>query len=163
NPAMRKLLLDFGAREQPRALDEFTKLIDDNDVEGIERMLRERGVPGNQDSAFWAEGILAGPANAGKAAMVELLLRHGAHVPDVSKWGRYYYFKHFEIAKQLLEGGMNSNHRNWHEVTLLHDMAHEGDVAKACLLLDHGASINAIDEEYRSTPLGFAARWGKRE
>jgi ankyrin repeat protein len=23
--------------------------------------------------------------------------------------------------------------------------------------------VNAIDEEYRSTPLGFAARWGHRE
>jgi ankyrin repeat protein len=31
------------------------------------------------------------------------------------------------------------------------------------LLLDHGADIHAIDEEYRSTPLGCAARWGQRE
>jgi ankyrin repeat protein len=31
------------------------------------------------------------------------------------------------------------------------------------LLLDHGATIDAIDEEYRSTPLGMAARWGRRE
>ena len=47
-------------------------------------------------------------------------------------------------------------------MTLLHDMAHEGDIPKAMLLLDHGADINPIDEEYQSTPLGMAARWGRR-
>jgi len=30
-------------------------------------------------------------------------------------------------------------------------------------LVDHGADIDAIDDEYRSTPLGIAARWGRRE
>jgi len=39
----------------------------------------------------------------------------------------------------------------------------EGDVAKARLLLDHGAAIDAIDDEYCSTPLGVAARWGRRD
>jgi uncharacterized protein len=42
-------------------------------------------------------------------------------------------------------------------------MAYTGDLNKARLLLDHGAEINAIDEEYGSTPLGYAARWGRRE
>jgi ankyrin repeat protein len=40
-------------------------------------------------------------------------------------------------------------------------MAAEGEVGKARLLLDHAASIDAIDEEYRSTPLGLAARRGQ--
>ena len=62
-----------------------------------------------------------------------------------------------------MENGMNPNHMTWHHVTLLHDMAQEGDLRKARLLLDHGADINPIDEEYRSTPLGLAARWGQRE
>ena len=57
---------------------------------------------------------------------------------------------------------MSAQHRTWHEVTLLHDMAQSGDVAKARLLLDHGAAIDAVEEEYRSTPLGLAARWGQR-
>ena len=52
---------------------------------------------------------------------------------------------------------------SWQHVTLLHDMAQKGDIAKARLLLDHGADINAVDEEYRSTPLGLAARWGQRK
>jgi len=92
-----------------------------------------------------------------------LLIRYGARVPDVSQWGRYYYFKHTAIAELLLDNGMNPNHRTWQEVRLLHDMAQDGDIPKARLLLDHGAEIDPIDEEYRSTPLGLAARWGHRE
>jgi ankyrin repeat protein len=52
---------------------------------------------------------------------------------------------------------------SWHGVTLLHDMAQSGDVEKARLLLDHGADINAVDDEHRTTPLGMAARWGQRK
>jgi ankyrin repeat protein len=58
---------------------------------------------------------------------------------------------------------MNPNHMSWQHVTLLHDMAQEGNIPKARLLLDHGADINAVDEEYRSTPLGLAARWGQKD
>lgn len=52
---------------------------------------------------------------------------------------------------------------NWHRVTLLHHMAAQGEFAKARLLVDHGADIDAIDDEYRSTPLGLAARRGQRD
>jgi ankyrin repeat protein len=163
DPELRKLLLAYGAHDEPRAFDELMKLLDDDAVEEVEKRLQEHGALDNQDAAFWGEGILAGPANRGNRAMIELLLRYGARVPDVSKWGRFYYFKHTEIARLLLDHGMNPNHMNWHHVTLLHDMAQEGDIAKARLLLDHGADINAVDEEYCSTPLGFAARWGQLE
>lgn len=163
NPAMRELLLKYGAREEPPVMDDLRQLIDENKLEELEKRLKASGILDKQDAAFWGEGILAGPANAGNRQTIELLLRHGARVPDVSKWGRFYYFKHTKIAKLLLENGMNPNHMNWHRVTLLHDMAQEGHIAKARLLLDHGADIDAVDEEYRSTPLGFAARWGQRE
>jgi len=58
---------------------------------------------------------------------------------------------------------MNPNHMNWRRVTLLHDLAFKGEPQKAQLLLDYGAELNPIDEEYYSTPLGFAARWGQRD
>jgi ankyrin repeat protein len=160
---MRQLLLDYGAHEEAKPFDELRKLFDDNNLDELEKRLQERGGLDGRDAAYWGEGILAGPANGGNRPMIELLMRHGARVPDISKWGRYYYFKHTEIAKVLLENGMNPNHMNWHHVTLLHDMAHEGDLEKARLLVDHGADINALDEEYRSTPLGVAARWGNAE
>lgn len=163
NPEMRRLLLEYGAHEEPRAMEELARLIDDNKLDELEERLKQRGALDNQDVACWGEGILAGPANRGNRPLIELLMRYGARVPDVSKWGRYYYFKHTEIARLLLENGMNPNHMNWRHVTLLHDMAQEGDIEKARLLLDHGAEIDAVDEEYRSTPLGFAARWGHRE
>jgi ankyrin repeat protein len=95
--------------------------------------------------------------------MVDLLLRLGARVPTVTKWGPYYYFKHYDMAAYLLSRGVDANHMNWHRFTVLHHVSAEGDVAKATLLLDHGAAIDAVDEEYRSTPLGIAARFGRRE
>ena len=58
---------------------------------------------------------------------------------------------------------MNPNVMSWHHVTLLHDMAQKGNIYKAKLLIDHGAAIDPIDEEYQSTPLGMAARWGHIE
>jgi ankyrin repeat protein len=41
-------------------------------------------------------------------------------------------------------------------------MAQSGDLTKARLLLDHGAELDVVEDEYRSTPLGLAARWGRR-
>jgi len=103
------------------------------------------------------------PAKRGARKMIELLMRYGASVPDVSKWGAWYYLWHYDIGSFLLEGGMDPNHMNCHHTTVLHDMAYKGDVKKATLLLDHGADVNAIDEEFRSTPLGLAARWGHKD
>jgi ankyrin repeat protein len=160
DPEMRQLLLDHGAVEPSRPFDDLTALFDDNNLEELENRLRQRGGLDGQELASWGEGILARPANRGNRPMIELLTRFGARVPDVSKWGRYYYFKHTDIAELLLRNGMNPNHMNWHHVTLLHDMAQEGDLDKARLLVDYGADIDAVDEEYRSTPLGIAARWG---
>jgi hypothetical protein len=39
----------------------------------------------------------------------------------------------------------------------------EQRVGLACLLIDHGADIDAIDVDYQSTPLGYAARNGYGE
>jgi len=164
NPELMQLLIEFGAEDKSGDMEQVQMLVGDNDLARVEELLLEKSPElVRNETAFWSEGILSGPANRGQREMLELLIRHGAQVPDVSKWGRYYYFKHYEIAAFLLDNGMNPNHMNWHHVTLLHDMAQEGDLGKALLLLDHGADINAVDEEYRSTPLGFAARWGNRE
>jgi ankyrin repeat protein len=163
DPEMLALLLQYGAKQESRPFEEIDRLIEERRLEELEKRLRETGLMGRQGEASWGEGILGGPANSGDLEMIEVLMRCGAHVPDVTKWGRYYYFKHADVARYLLEHGMNANHRSWQEVTLLHDMAHEGSVEKARLLLDHGAEVDALDGEYRSTPLGFAARWNQRE
>jgi ankyrin repeat protein len=144
-------------------VNRLEKLVGANALSAVEKLLERRPQLVHYELACWAEGILSMPANRAFRQMLELLLRLGARVPDVAKWGRAYYFKHHDIAAFLLERGMSPNHMNWHRTTLLHDMAWEGDVRKAVLLLDHGADIDAVDDEFRSTPLGIAARWGRRE
>lgn len=141
----------------------FQDLVDQSKYDDVEAMLRERPDLANNDLAFWGEGILCIPAKGADLTMIELLISYGARVPDLSKWGERYYFRHYDIAKFLLENGMDPDHSNWHRTTLLQDKARLGDIEKAKLLLDHGADIDAIDEEFQSTPLGFAARWGQRE
>jgi ankyrin repeat protein len=84
-------------------------------------------------------------------------------VPDILKWTQFYYFERLDGATYLMEKGMNPDVMSWHHVTILHDMAQKGDLSKAELLINHGADINAIEEEYQSTPLGMAARWGHGE
>jgi ankyrin repeat protein len=140
----------------------FQRLVAANALSAVKALLEKRPELATDPFAFWSEGIISSPANRGDRDMIELLLEYGAKVPDVTKWGREYYFKRYDIAAFLMETGMNPNHMNCHKTTLLHGMAQLGDVRKAALLLDHGADINAIDEEFRSTPLGFAARWGRR-
>jgi hypothetical protein len=132
-------------------------------LDEVERLLKHRPELACNEMSSWAEGVLMMPSRGGNRPMLELLISFGARVPVLSKWGRFYYFKHDDIASFLMRNGMSAEHMSWHGVTLLHDMAQSGDTAKARLLLDHGADINAIDDEYRSTPLGMAARWGQRE
>jgi len=112
---------------------------------------------------FWGEGVLCRSSNDPEPEMVELLVERGTTVPKMSKWGREYYFKHYPIAKYLMEHGMDAGHTTWHHVTMLHNQAQLGNIQKAELLLDHGAEIDPIEEEYCSTPLGLAARWGHVE
>lgn len=149
--------IDYGKDEvQAR----FQQLVNDNQHAEVETMLKERPELALDETAFWGEGILSMPAKDRDYQMLEILMNHGARCPDVSKWGARYYFKHYETAAFLMEKGMNPNHMNWREFTLLHDMANVGDVPKARLLIDYGADVNNVDDEYRSTPLGYAARWG---
>ena len=150
--------IDYGQDYQQR---EFQRAVNHGDVDRAEEMLRHRPDLVHDEMASWAEGILMMPAKLANRPMLELLLGQGARVPAVSKWGREYYFKHADIAAFLLDRGMSPNHMTWHHVTLLHDMAQAGDIEKATLLLDHGADLDPLEDEYCSTPLGLAARWGQ--
>ena len=163
DPELLALLRAHGGRVESSDRERLQQLIGDGDVAAADRWLSEHPSLVSDDAAFWTEGLLASPANAGDHAMLEMLIRHGARVPNVTKWGRFYYFKHTDTAAFLLQHGMDPNHMNWHYTTLLHHVASDGDIPKARLLLDHGATIDAIDEEYRSTPLGMAARWGRKD
>jgi ankyrin repeat protein len=172
------LLEEHGARADPdRPGDEsghieykmdferrrFQRLVGANAVSLVEEMLQRRPELAADPFAFWSEGVLMTPAGNHHRAMIEVLMKYGARVPALSKWGAEYYFKHEDLAAFFLERGMDPNHMNCHHTTLLHEMARRGEIGKATLLLDHGAAIDAVDQEFRSTPLGFAARWGQQE
>jgi ankyrin repeat protein len=150
-----------GRQQQPSDRDQVARLVQAGNLDEAERLLRANLHWIHDDEAGWGDGILAGPASEGRHDVLAMLMRLGARVPAVSKWAPYYYFKHEATAAFLLEQGMDPNHMNWHRFTLLHHMAAEGELAKARLLLAHDADIDVIDDEYRSTPLGVAARRGQ--
>ena len=142
---------------------EFQDAVDKGSLKKTERILKEHPEFALDQTYFWGEGILVFAAKENNHVMIDLLMNYGAKVPDILKWAQFYYFERLDAATYMMEKGMNPNVMSWHHVTLLHDMAQKGFIDKAELLLKHRAFINPIDEEYQSTPLGMAARWGQTE
>lgn len=142
---------------------EFQKVVDEEDIIRTEQILKEHPEFAKDETYFWGEGILTFAAKTNNRKMIDLLMSYGAKVPDILKWTQKYYFEHKEGAAYIMEKGMNPNTMSWHHVTILHDMAQKGNIEKAELLLKYGADINLVDEEYQTTPLGLAAKWGQIE
>ena len=165
NPATHKYKGDNGEIHYNRTeqQQEFEKAVYKQDLKKAETILKEHPEFALDETYFWSEGILTFAAKENDRKMIELLMRLGAKVPPILKWAQFYYFERYDAATFMMEKGMNPNTMSWHHVTLLHDMAQKGIIEKAELLIKYGADINAIDEEYQSTPLGMAARWGHLE
>jgi ankyrin repeat protein len=142
---------------------EFQEAVNKGDLVKTEKILKQHTGFAGDSTYFWGEGILAFAAKENNRKMIDLLMSYGAKVPTVLKWTQAYYFEHNEGAAYIMEKGMNPNTMSWQHVTILHDMAQKGNLAKAELLIAYGADINPVDEEYQSTPLGMAARWGHIE
>jgi uncharacterized protein len=111
-------------------------------------------------------GVFTAAATLGKRDLVVRLLNAGARVPPVVTACRSYLLEDPPILRLLLASGMNPDLPNWQRATPLHDLcgrdargrARGYRVECATILLDAGATISARDEEYRSTPLAWAAR-----
>ena len=142
---------------------EFQEAVDKGSLVKTEQILKEHPEFAKDQTYFWGEGILVFAAKGNDRRMIDLLMNYGAKVPDVLKWAQFYYFERLDAAAYMMEKGMNPNVMSWHHVTLLHDMAQKGNIQKAELLIKYGAAINPVDEEFKSTPLGMAARWGEVE
>lgn len=147
--------------EENDGLDPVSGAIMRNDVEQLRYYLDEDPTLVRNPAAFYGEGYLALAASGRKMKIVDLLLERGARIPHQSNWGAAYAFKHIDVARKLLEQGASPNHRNWLERTILHEFAYRGDVEKITLLIEFDVELDAIDMEYQSTPLGFAARGGQ--
>jgi ankyrin repeat protein len=107
---------------------------------------------------------LTNAAGEGHEAFVRLLLRYQ---PDLPKRIMFPYWsvgaKTRELNELLFQHGMNPSQPDWLRTTPLHQFARKGDVGKAALFIEHGADLHARDEDICSTPLGWAAKFGKIE
>jgi ankyrin repeat protein len=76
---------------------------------------------------------------------------------------------HFKSMAALLRHGVDPNITRFGASALHYAAAdrgplEDGDRARfASMLLDHGARLDLRDDLLRSTPLGWACRWGRRE
>jgi hypothetical protein len=101
---------------------------------------------------------LAAAAENGHEAIVHLLLRYQPRLAErVALVARTR-----DLTECLFRNGMNPNLKRWLGVTPLHGFAQQGDVDKASIFLDHAADLKARDEEFCTTPLGYAALFGKQ-
>ncbi|HEY0678692.1 MAG TPA: ankyrin repeat domain-containing protein [Chitinophagaceae bacterium] len=109
---------------------------------------------------------LENAASQGHTSFVKLMLRYQ---PDLAKriavgvdsQGTADPIQSEELTEFLFQHGMDPNFRNWLGITPLHRFAQRDDVANALIFIKHGADVNAIDEQFLSTPLGYAAKYGK--
>lgn len=165
DPAACKYSKDNGAIHYNRSPEEqeFERAVDEEKIDLTAQILKAHPAFAKDETYFWGEGILTMPAKRNNQALMELLMSYGAEPPRILKWAQFYYLENYDSAVFLMEHGMSANTMSWHHVTLLHDMAQKGNLQKAALLIRHGAYINALEDEYLSTPLGLAARWGHVE
>ena len=113
-------------------------------------------------------GCFAAVVKTGNWEMLHALLALGVRVPDVVTGCRTYLWHIPEMARVLLEHGMDPNLPDWQRATPLHNICNRDGRSRpdpnrlqlVDLFLEFGADLNPIDEEYRSTPLGWAARNG---
>lgn len=94
---------------------------------------------------------------ASHEAFLRLMLRYQPDLPKRRSIGG----KTREITELLFRHGMDPNKPNWLRITPLHYFAESGVVENAAIFIEHGADLDARDEEFCSTPLGWAARCGK--
>ena len=130
------------------------------DIEAITALLDAK--PETFDEGATAEGFLYS-VKQGHESLLHLLLARGLRVPGAVTCCQTYLWESVKLARVLLEHGMDPDLPNWQQIRPLHHLAARGEIDKAKLFLEFGANPGAIDEEYRSTPLGWAARSGQTD
>ncbi len=155
-PELRALLVDHAGK-----LDAFDLVWLGEDDEVVRRVAAD---PAAANAG--CGGALAAACKLGKRDLLVRLLEAGARVPPVLTACRSYLLEDPDMLHLLLASGMDPDLPNWQRATPLHDLccrdgrgrARPQRLECAAILLEAGASISARDEEYRSTPLAWAAR-----
>jgi ankyrin repeat protein len=167
--AVKRLLLERGARPQPHTVAanhdvaQARRLLEDHPSEHVvEELLwsaADHGCPEiiamalthiqrplNDRTSHWVlmqpvRGAGEDPArNEGHFASLDLILREGVD-PNVARMGATTL--HFTAARGGLDGASRARF--------------------ATMLIDHGARLDLRDDLLKSTPLGWACRWGRLE
>ena len=98
--------------------------------------------------------------SAHRPDLLARLLGAGLRMPAVHTTCQAYLINP-DAPRTLLAHGMSPNQMNWQHQTLLHH-ASTGDTPEcAAILVDAGATMTVRDDDYRSTPLAWAARANK--
>jgi RNA polymerase sigma factor (sigma-70 family) len=127
-------------------------------------------------------GVLCMAAGFAKIEIIEMLIRAGADLNRpwyANNYMGYAFRRHkgwgtdgtklrsatdqVEVLNLFFDKGADPNLANWHGVTYLHKLASAGNNELVRLLISRGADINVVDDEWRSTPLGWAARMGQTD
>jgi ankyrin repeat protein len=95
--------------------------------------------------------------SADRPDLLARLLGAGLRMPAVHTCCQGYLLKP-DALRTLLAHGMSPDQMNWQHQTLLHHASARDTSECAAILLDAGATITARDDDYRSTPLAWAAR-----
>ena len=109
---------------------------------------------------------LENAAGQGQEAFVRLILRYQSDLATriavgVHAQGAQDSVKSRALAELLFGHGMDPSRPDWLGITPLHQFARKCDVENARIFIDHGADLHARDEDICSTPLGWAAKFGK--
>jgi ankyrin repeat protein len=148
---MIELLCSYGAS---RAME---LLAYDGDVQTAAAMLSANPALADDLAAF------ANAAGQGREAFVRLMLRYQ---PDLAQRVIFPSWlisaKTRELNELLFAHGMNPSQPDWLLITPLHQLARKGELEKAEQFIDHGADLEARDEDICSRPLGWAAKFGQK-
>jgi ankyrin repeat protein len=178
-----KLLLEHGAYPNPEvesSADALSRAVSNSDQQMIDllcsygaarevHLLAYYGDVRTAAAVFATNPALAedplaltNAAGEGHEAFVRLLLRYQPDLPKHITFPAWSVgAKTRELNALLFQHGMNPSQPDWLRITPLHQFARKGDVEKAAIFIEHGADLHARDEDICSTPLGWAAKFGK--
>ena len=168
--AVKKLLLERGAKPRPYMVAEG------HDVPGAKRFLEADASEDLAREFAWSA------ADHGCPAIVELALPRLNWPRDDPRWhwvliqpirgataDRPDREGHFMSMAALLRHGVDPNVSRFGQTALHFAAAYRGNVSDAVrarfasMLLDYGARLDVRDDLLKSTPLGWACRWGREK
>jgi ankyrin repeat protein len=166
--SVKRLLLTRGAKRHPYMVAEA------HEVEEARRLLAADSGEELASELAWSA------ADNGCPAIVELALARLEWPRDDPRWhwiliqpirgaGASGNEGHFASMLAILRHGVDPNISRFGQTILHFTAARQSDLGGpdrarfAAMLLDHGARLDVRDDLLRSTPLGWACRWGRRE